>query len=259
MQKPQLTDIKGKIWKILPNHDASLLLIESRDASKRTCYFSIYDCLSHQIVNSNIVLKDKWWITIKGIGNKTWIAQAYQGNENPLSKGVYLLNLEGKTLEYLPAYGYYANDQDKFYLQNTSEDQQTFFSWDEGLMASISEIPQLTVPSWNDGWILPTSYTKESSHFSSCQEFIHWIDASDAIAKIDYLEFKNHLILQYYRKAIKGIEERLIIFNPQSEKLVYSKSIQNLDGKISEFSFFVCRDRLFLFDDERKLSSLSIF
>src|SRR3989344_4172015 len=86
-------EVKGMIWKILPDESGIYLVVESRDINSRNTILSFLNLETNSVVYSNDNLPKPWWISLKSVYKDVVFLQGYKDSTGPESKGVYAYDL----------------------------------------------------------------------------------------------------------------------------------------------------------------------
>ena len=76
----------GKVWNIVSDRRGDQLLIETREESKFSTTFFIYDRVNNTLTTRDLTFEEKWWIGISFFNGRVVVFHTFPGSDNPDQK-----------------------------------------------------------------------------------------------------------------------------------------------------------------------------
>jgi hypothetical protein len=239
-------DPGGIIWKILPDKKGEYLVIESRNAELRKTILSTLDLSKGEILYSNDQLPKPWWISLKAIGGSTIILQGYKESNSPEPGGLYVFDLkEGKLLW---------KDDDKIFqsfsgensLRLTSPENNEEIETDSrtGKLLKDKIASSITDEAMDSGNLeFPILYNEDNIHYKTIADFVEENQSSKCTGPIEYLEYRNNILISFYIKESNKLTNILFITDEDGNSILTDRIMEGAGG-VGMSAFFICNNKL---------------
>ena len=254
----------GTVWKILCDSETPLVAVEVRDHENREVSFTLIDSATKEIIWQGNHSEELWWAGIEAFNNGVLFLHGYTDIQFPEHKGIWALSEKGKLLWVekelsflggaagsLYAYKKGEGDAKHFYLLNSGTGKvQKEVEAEEALQA-------LANPDVNTHVHNPAHYKADNQYFPKLAAFIQQITMFKAAIAVDYLEYKNKIIISFYTVDNEKLNSRLLLISEEGIKETEELTGTELSG-IGIDTFFVSRDILFFVKNKKELVLYSL-
>lgn len=91
---------ESPIWNMVPVHGKPILIIELRNDLTRNVSFSAFDFNSQKFLWRDMVLPEKWWVTLMGVTDDTVWMKVFDSADNPDKSSLVSISLaNGKIVD----------------------------------------------------------------------------------------------------------------------------------------------------------------
>ena len=195
----------GDVWRVLADSQQSLLLLEIREANNFQVKFAAIDCKKGEKLFDDWIFPEPWWIGIYQIHNGIAYFYTYPDDQKPEVKGVSAWDIRQKKLVW--------EDKNSIFHEINGDKLITYTQNQEGLIyeirrmkdgkisEQINQIPVFVKKEQKDSEVfLPENYVEGTEYFTKVSDFLQKKMGYQAIQEIDYLEYKNTVIMAYITK-----------------------------------------------------------
>lgn len=241
--KPSLSEkFEGIIWKIETDDRHPLIVVESRDVSSHTAFFSAFNFKSHQCYFKNITVEDSWNWGIDRVSSQVIYLHGYQSPESPEHKGIIAINLNGEVEWQNFTRTLYAVAEEGLIVYNP---------------AVQPRFPELVSP--QSGALLQSSVT----HYNPVHRHIitpDYINIAHLPADIDrttiegpvlYARFKQKDCYAFHVRGSLGYSQKLYIYH--QGKMLHEEFLTVDIQKINPEAFFIEHEHLFCIKDNKRI------
>jgi len=197
------------IWKILPDTDLNLLVVEKRNLEQQQVFFDILDVQSEKKLVENLIVWENWWVSVAAIACNHLVLVLYEQDNGLANKGLIVYDIKQQQIAW-------QNTQLNFY----NIDTQNNCVWlREHLESPVLKPYDLATGDFIQKNIqffhqpptyqLPYTYTPENPYFGDLKEFIELKTSKNVYDFVTYLENKEYIYMVYNTE----IEEKFAYFS----------------------------------------------
>lgn len=237
------------IWKIIPDSDKNLLLIESRDGNTQTCHFKWID-LATKIESSTISGPDSaWWMSLAGFCYPYILFEEFMDEQDPSKKNLVVYDAgKEKIVLTKDRVEYHGIDSENIYINENG--YITSIKKDGLEEKKLLENPVLT---YNSPVVYPDQFLENDEYFALPADYLRKTENLDPVKAIDYLEHKNYICISYYLTEKNFLVNFLLVLNKKGEILFKKKLDTGLRG-IGSDTFCIINDQLLFITNKSELS-----
>jgi hypothetical protein len=240
------------IWKIIPDTDKNLLMIEIRHPETQRCRYVLFDLNTLESFSPRQGPENAWWMSMVGFKHPQIMYEEFGNDQDPSIKNFLIYNLESGNIIFR-----------RENAQLIGIDKQSIFLEQENRIFAIDpekfekeeliENESFKSPLMNQKIFFPAQYLEGDEYFTSTASFIKKITNSAPVRTIEYLEHENHICLAYYIDEKNFLVNFLLVLNKKGEILFKNKLDSGLRGIGSE-SYFIMNNFLIFVSNKRDLS-----
>jgi len=242
----------GLIFKILPDEVLPLLALEIRHTESKEVSFAVIDYEKSQMVFEGLGLEEKWWIGMAGFYNGKLFFHSFADKQYPQTQGIIVADIFEQALIW---------EKEGAYLEEVNQNG-VHISWINSLerengildIHTGNPIEQITYLE-NDKKkhiLFPFQYAEKTPYFETLALFLSQKLTIDIVEQLDYLEFKNYIVISYLIKINIKLSRFLLILSQDGEILLHQIIDNELQGKQTEV-FFIVNDFLIAIANRKKL------
>lgn len=234
----------AKIWKVYPDAFLPYLLVELRNAQEFQTSFALLNVAEAKWQWEDFRLEEPWWLGVYGLHNATILAFTYANNERPEPDNI--LAFEAFTCQKLwqrPDLRFLAFDgQNSLHAAPKGEtEQRHLLSLKTGETLSRSNVEEnITLP-----YVLqfPQTYREGEAYFEEFEDFFAEHLDIKILQSIDYLEYRDYIIISYFFNENGKITNNLLILDAKVQILL-NENIHSEIQSLSLDTFFVYHNYL---------------
>jgi Domain of unknown function (DUF4905) len=196
------------IWKILPDTENNLLVLEKRDPEKQQVYFDILDIQNREIIVENLILWENWWVSVVAASHQKIVFALYEQENSVANKGFIVYGIAEKQILWQSTqlhFDYLDALNECIWIRENLESTilkpyhlQTGYLIKENLIINDKKID----------CYFPLVYTHENPYFKDLEHFILLKSSQTASNFVTYLEYKAYICMVYDTE----IEEKFAYF-----------------------------------------------
>ncbi|TAH20362.1 MAG: DUF4905 domain-containing protein [Cytophagales bacterium] len=245
----------GLIFKVLPDEVMPLLALEIRHTETKEVSFAVVDYEKSKLVFEGLGLEETWWVGMTAFYNGKLFFHSFADKQYPEPKGIIVADIfeqaliwekQGVYLEEISKNVVYVCEIDDAERKRKSLDIQT---------GNHISCPDTNGNAGNDTknvTLFPFQYAEGNPHFDTVALFLNQKLAISPIQQLDYLEFKQYIIIAYFIEVDKKMSRWLIILSQEGEILLHQMIDNQLIGRHTEV-FFVVNDFLVAIANRKNL------
>jgi hypothetical protein len=218
LQRVSVVSLNAPVWNILPVAKKSLLVLEQRNEVTRTVSFSAFDVQAQQFIWRDVVLNEKWWITLAGVNSERILLRLFESADNP---------------------------------DKTSYQQITLL---EGKPVDIPLKTETTLP---DEAIRPDQYLEGEADFEVVRNFIRSKLKHEAKLGAEYLTYGDYIFISYYKGNPAAFVNSICAFTLDGN-FIFDEEIGTKLKGIGWNTFFIASDCLFFVKNKTELVTFRI-
>ena len=255
---PLYFSFNGIVWKILCDSGSPLVAVELRNYENREVSFVLINTKLKEIIWQGNNPEESWWTGIEAFNNKIIYLHGYRDIQFPEHKGMWALSEKGKVLWVDKEKAFLHLAGDNLYSYTKEGDTNRFYWLDAAtgkVVKKLDEDEALKNPNSEkvDNFVNnPAHYKADNQYFSKLAAFTEQYTGLKAVTAIDYLEYKNKIILSFYTAEQEKLHSHLLLISEDGSKELEELTGTELSG-IGIDTFFVCRDILFFVKNKKEL------
>jgi hypothetical protein len=256
---------KGIVWKLLADPESALLFVETRDEASRKADFAAIDLSTQKQLWNSLSVKESWWVGLEEAKNGYVILHGYKDIQNPEHMGVFVF--DGKTGTSIwenSTYTFVSLNENQLLAYDPSSSEKVFkrFSIADGKeLETLSETEFGVVSDDIKKQVTviqnPLHYTIENMYFDKIAKFVEAYSGLQPETALDYLEYKNKIIVSFYSKVGEKMVNYLLVVNEEGE-ILYNESIGSELNGIGLDSFFLFKELLIFVKNKKELVILGV-
>ncbi len=237
----------GIIWKVLPDEEGKLLVIESRDSTLRKTSWGVVALSDGAFLLKGVPAPKPWWIGLKAVISGKAIFQGYKESQSPEPKGVYAMDLrsgkiswqdEEKSVHSFGASGTVLlslrqEEDEALYVMEVSTGKERKSGEQE---AFRNATPPETMS------VFPLLYTEENSHYPTLSVFLEEQGYKNT-GPVEYLEYNAYIFISFYIQEGKKVINLLMVLKEDGTIVLQERLTEGTDG-VGMASFFICHQTL---------------
>ena len=231
-------EFNGKIWDSA--YEDGIICLETKNTETKKTTFHLLDLKQVDIISSFHSPLDEFFCGLDTYQNKQTIIHGFDQNQNILTKGISIHDLQGEVLFTSPDYLFELATKEVVLV--TDKDQQ-LLKVEKNTPVPLTnpiELDEVT----SNGTITPIHYTAEDSHFLTIQTFLAQNFQLNPLKGLDYLEHDGKIIISFYLSVGNALRNIIYVLNPHGELLFEDIQDDKLTG-IGISTFFVIENRLY--------------
>jgi hypothetical protein len=196
------------IWKILPDTENSLLVIEKRDTENQQVYFDILDIKNQIVIIENLTLWENWWVSVVAISHQKIVFALYEQENSVANKGFMVYGIAEKQILWQSTqmhFNYLDVQNNCIWIRENLESAilKPYHLQTGHLIRESIELLEKDIHCY-----FPQTYVSESIYFADLEQFIK-LKTSQKVSKfVTYLEYKAYICMVYGTE----IEEKFAYF-----------------------------------------------
>lgn len=231
-------EFDGKIWDSA--YEDGIICLETKNTETKQTTFHLLDLNQIDILSSFHSPLDEFFCGLDTYQNKQTIIHGFDQNQNILTKGISIHDLQGDVLFTSPDYLFEFATRETVLV--TDKDQQLL------RLENNTPIP-LTTPVTLDeensnGTISAIHYTAEDRHFQTIHTFLKQNFQLNPLKGLDYLEHDGKIIISFYLSDGNALRNIIYVLNEQGGLVFEDIQDEKLTG-IGINTFFVIENRLY--------------
>ena len=248
----------GTIWATLAVPQKDILIIEVRDDTKFQVQFSALDFRNNQFFWQGITLKESWWIGLTAANENTVLLHTFVNKGNPDHKNLLALDIfSGNVRWEIEEFSFFDWDNSEIVGHLTR---------DEIIQASINiKTGALMEKVWSakstheeSDIVRPIQYFEGTTYFETVIEFIERKTDYRPIKGIEYLEWKDWIMVSLYIEEAGKLANYLLALGKDGEVLLEVKLAEKLPG-LGTDTFFMLSGCLFLIKNKTELVAYTFY
>lgn len=196
------------IWKILPDTENSLLVIEKRDTENQQVYFDVLDIKNQTIIIENLTLWENWWVSVVAVSHQKIVFALYEQENSVANKGFMVYGLVEQQILWQSTQMHfnYLDVLNKCIWIRENLESVVLKPY---LLQTGHFIKELIEPSKEEiNYYFPQIYVHENPYFKDLEQFVKLKTAQKVSKFVTYLEYKAYICMVYGTE----IEEKFAYF-----------------------------------------------
>jgi hypothetical protein len=243
---------QANIWNIVTIPDKEIMLLETRDQTKKNVSFHAWHYGSNTFLWRDFTLDEPWWVNLTAASGNVVLFTIYHEQQNPDKKALLAYDLSSRSLLW------WNND---FSFGAIEGDIVSGFSFRLGQKAlrldlqTGQEVVGSRLGSTSDPSYVkaPLQYQEGSAHFNTVKTFLDNKLNLSVVAALDYLEYDALILISYYVTE-NDLANYLIVLDNTGSVRLHEKLDEHLKG-IGLDTFFVLSGCLFFVKNREELVS----
>ena len=231
-------EFDGRIWDSA--YEDGIICLETKNTESKKTTFHLLDLNEVEILSSFHSPLDEFFCGLDTFQNQQTIIHGFDQNQNILTKGVSIHDLQGEIVFTSPDYLFELATKDMVLL--TDKDQQLLKlenNKPEPLTTAI-ELDEIV----NNGILKPVHYPSEDPHFQTIDTFLNQKFKLKPLKGLDYLECDGKIIISFYLSDTNGLRNLLYVLDQQGKLIFEDIQDEKLTG-IGMDTFFVIEKKLY--------------
>lgn len=238
------------IWKLIADKTNSFLAIELRDIENRKVTFDVLNIDNQQFINNNIDIQENWWVGMEALTNQFLILHFYDQQLYAHRKGIYCINLISKSLQWkLPRHTFVKNIDNIVYAELNEKD----FQFD---LLSGNEIIESNKIESNEQYtsLELLKIFDDDVYFVKIKQFVFQILKIEIHQLVEYLEYKNYILISFYTREVSGkLKNDFIIFDQENKKVIIHENLGIELSGVGTNTFCVLKNKLVLCKNKKDI------
>lgn len=206
------------VWNVMPASAQPLLIIENRDDQKRIATFSAWNYETLKFVWRDVMLSEKWWLTLCAVENEAVVLKVFDSTDNPDKTSFQRIALNSGEV-----------------LKNSNSE-----------IASVEQHVQY-----------PAQYLDGEADFEVVKNFLLKKLKVNALLGAEYLEAGDFIFISYYKGTPASFVNSFCVFDGGGRCLFDEEIGTNLKG-IGWNTFFIASGRVFFVKNKMELVTFRI-
>jgi len=256
---PLYFSFSGTVWKILCDSASPIIAVELRDHEIREVNFALINTEQGKIIWQGNNPEELWWTGIEAFKNNRLFLHGYKDIQFPEHKRLWAFSEKGIKLWVDKGLTFLGFSGDSLYgFKNGEGDAKRFYELDAATGKVKKEISAevamsiLNTADVNNYVENPIHYKADNQYYPRLAAFIEQLTGLKAVVAIDYLEYKNKIIISFYTIDNEKLASRIVIVSEDGVKEAEELTGTELSG-IGIDTFFVFRDILFFVKNKKEL------
>lgn len=249
-------EFEGIIWKIHIDAHTDHVALELRDAQEWNTSFAWADLKNNTLHWKNFSLDENWWLAMVGVHNQMILLHKFPKAERPEPSGILALNAQNKSVQWhLPNHQIQDWQGEQLIALHKQANQEVVYQSIDLYSGKINYLnDQYTRPEHQESteFRYPQQYQQGTAYFDTVANFLADILKHKILQTVDYLEFKNFIIINYFFQENKNIQNNLLILDSNVRILLHEELIAQSQG-IGLDSFFMYKDYLLFIKNKSQL------
>jgi Domain of unknown function (DUF4905) len=185
------------IWKILPDTENKLLVIEKRDAEKQQVYFDVLDIEKQAIVIENLILWENWWVSVVAISLQKIVFALYEQENSVSNKGFVVYGIAEKQILWQNTQLHFDSLDTKNNCVWIRENLELTTSKPYHLQTGHLIKEPIQIYHKEIEYYFPHIYTQENPYFKDLELFVKLKTSQKVSNFVTYLEYKAYICMIY--------------------------------------------------------------
>jgi hypothetical protein len=249
------TEFSGVVWNVVAHPVERVLFVETRDESEKQVRFSAFHLENRDFLWREILLEEKWWISLAGASGNFVLLTMYNDAQNPDRKSIIALDFyTGKIVWWRNNFAI-AEVKDTMVCGTDTSLGTKFLALNlqDGQPLNIQAVYHR-----EENFLLrkPLQYAKASDYFNTVAQFLKERFNLVALEVIEYMEIADFIIISFYTEEI-SLANYLIVLTPEGKLILNEKIGEQLKG-IGIDTFFILSGYLIFVKNKRALVSYKL-
>ncbi len=246
----------GHIWRIFPDTDFQVLVLEIRNYEAREVSFAAVDLIEKGLIWQDFKLSEPWWTGIETVKNGHILFHGYNHIQYANHLGISCMSIANQQIIWeRKDFIFKSISQNHIIVSHRKETlftkflQINFFSGEimsefEGQVGFELDTPSSV--------LYPLKFESDDSAFSKVLTFLEKKMQLKAVFTVEYLEYNECIIISFYIKEGDKLQNRLILLDNNANLLHDWLLAENLTG-IGTQTFLVINNRLIFVQHSNEL------
>jgi len=234
-------DVGYKIWQVLADTVKPALILEVRNDDDQTITYHWLDANDGKEKRFAITGAD-WWTTLLRVHHPYLFLERYNDPQNPIDKDLLVYHLVKKRIDKEFKQFQLSGIQSGKLVGHLPEDRTQIIEYD----LDINELEGKPIDD-------PLVYQPGTSGFKTIEEFLA-LDLPQI--GIEYLEYKNYIIIGYYERLGTKFERKLLVMKGDAE--IYHETVDTDLKGFASGSFFVFNNLLIFIHNSHQIHAIEL-
>jgi hypothetical protein len=252
---------KGPVWKTFPDPERRLLALEIRDSKTHQVTFSVVSFETDRVILKDLIPDEPWWISLVAFMDHVLFTRIFPDEQDPGKSNLQAYDIkQNKVLWTIPGLipGHIGTDKITGFIQLQEERKTCTVDVQTGkiLFTGPMDGPDQNISgpvSSGHNLHYPVQYHQADDGFKTLEKYISRLGKEPCLA-IDYLEFSNYIIINYYNRSDNELVNFLLILNSEGKVLYHEKT--GTGKGIAMDSFFIMEDVLVFTGNKQNISGI---
>ncbi|PWJ42733.1 DUF4905 domain-containing protein [Sediminitomix flava] len=258
MRLQTLFSTEGNIWKIYFDQYSKTLLVETRFDGEKSSAFSALKPLDGNLLWQELQLDENLWTGVAAFNHGKLGIHIYDEEKSyPLPRDLVVMDVATGDFSWNKEHVQLLDfTTDTAIVQDLNEDNKHLFL---DVQSGTELTNKTTIPSQkSDSPILnPIEYVQENEHFQTFEKFLEKKFNHVPFKSIEYLETEKNLILSYYIKSGKILQQFLLVLTREGNVL-YHEIIGKSEKGVGLDTFMIYENVLLFTKDQNQLISIDL-
>mgnify|MGYP001049037727 CR=1 FL=1 len=253
-------ETQGKIWKIIADQNASLLVVQIRDGEAYQTSFAAIETQKQVVLWKNFTLEENWWVGMSLVHQNVLLLHTYPDTQKPQSQGLIAVDITSQEILWqTEELNFYEAIHDKIVVTSPTTSGDFYLTIDiktRKVLERFQELPpEFARKNENKSMIFPFHYQDETAYFQTVAIFLKKKFNLQIVQAVDYLEYDNFIIISYFYENAGELMNNLMVLDHNGMALFHQNIEKQLTG-IGLDTFFVFKNELFFVKHKALLQSL---
>lgn len=248
--------VQSTIWRVMGDPDEKLLVLEIRDANQKIVSFALYDLEMKDWRWKDVVLEEKWWVSVAAVSAGVILFTVYLDQQNPDKKSLIAVDRDRKEMLWW---------KNNFSVSQVAGQIVTGVDSTMGTRELIMDIRSgnprsrdiLGSQSQNFPVLRPFHYVEGSEYFETVKQFLETRQNFSPRYSVEYCEHQSLICISAFMGE-NDLANYLFVFNSDGELLEKHTLGEHLKG-IATDTFFIYAGFLIFVKNKRELIRYKLY
>lgn len=250
-----LHSFDGVLWNTMHVPDTNLLILETRNETRREASFAALDFEHNRFVWKNTVFEEAWWIGMTAATSEVLLLHVYRHTENPDKKDLMAWHIhKQKKLWSITDFSFTSLAGNKVYGKRPETENTCVIDVNTGEVQENNAVEIQS--SENIPNVKPFQYVEGTRYFETVKSFLMQKLNMLPTSVVEYLEYRSLIFISCYVNQ-EGLANYLIVLTADGTVVLQEKLGDRLKG-IGLETFFILSGCLFFVRNKGALVSYRI-
>ncbi len=242
----------GLIWKTIPDTTGNLLAVEVRNNEDHIASFNVLDFNSGNFILKDWVFPEPWWVNLTAFLGPNIYIRIFLDDSNPSRTELFAFDIHKKIILWKIADLEPIEFSAKMIRAYSGEGENRRICIVDPRTGNIIYPAPAPAGQYQDSseyrnnpaLHYPVHYPEQDENFKIVKKYLARFEIEPCLA-IDYIEFSTLIIINYYNRTNKSIENFLLVLDNEGSVLFHKNTGSGLPGAGMDTFFIMHNDLIF--------------